>query len=82
MTDTRRLPKPVANEWDWQLQGSCQGLNSNVFFHPDGERGSSAARFWSSVAVTRYPRESRTASGEVSPKRNAESSGPATASCW
>jgi WhiB family redox-sensing transcriptional regulator len=44
MTDTRRLPKPVANEWDWQLQGSCQGLNSSVFFHPDGERGSARSR--------------------------------------
>lgn len=44
MTDTRRLPKPVASEWDWQLRGSCQGLNSSVFFHPDGERGSARAR--------------------------------------
>lgn len=44
MTDTRRLPKPVATEWDWQLQGACQGLNSSVFFHPDGERGSARAR--------------------------------------
>lgn len=44
MTDTRRLPKPVANEWDWQLKGSCQGLNSSVFFHPDGERGSARSR--------------------------------------
>ncbi|MEO7193339.1 MAG: WhiB family transcriptional regulator [Pseudonocardiaceae bacterium] len=40
MTDTRRLPRPVAQEWDWQLKGSCQGLNSSIFFHPDGERGS------------------------------------------
>jgi WhiB family transcriptional regulator, redox-sensing transcriptional regulator len=44
MTDTRRLPKPVAHEWDWQLNGSCQGLNSSVFFHPDGERGSARSR--------------------------------------
>jgi WhiB family redox-sensing transcriptional regulator len=44
MTDTRRLPKPVASEWDWQLKGACQGLNSSVFFHPDGERGSARAR--------------------------------------
>lgn len=44
MTDTRRLPKPVASEWDWQLKGACQGLNSGVFFHPDGERGSARAR--------------------------------------
>src|SRR2546423_3492612 len=32
MADTRRLPKPVAHEWDWQLKGSCQGLNSSIFF--------------------------------------------------
>lgn len=44
MTDTRRLPKPVAQEWDWQLDAACQGLNSSVFFHPDGERGSARAR--------------------------------------
>jgi WhiB family redox-sensing transcriptional regulator len=44
MADTQRLPKPVISEWDWQLQGSCQGLNSSVFFHPDGERGSARAR--------------------------------------
>ena len=44
MTDTRRLPKPVAHEWDWQLEGSCQGLNSSVFFHPDGERGPARSR--------------------------------------
>ena len=44
MTDTRRLPKPVAQEWEWQLEGACQGLNSSVFFHPDGERGSARAR--------------------------------------
>ncbi len=43
MAATQRLPKPVASEWDWQLQGSCQGLNSGVFFHPDGERGAARA---------------------------------------
>ncbi|HYZ09578.1 MAG TPA: WhiB family transcriptional regulator [Pseudonocardiaceae bacterium] len=44
MTDTRRLPKPVAQEWEWQLEGACQGLNSSMFFHPDGERGSARSR--------------------------------------
>ena len=44
MPDTHRLPKAVASEWDWQLRGSCQGLNSGVFFHPDGERGAARAR--------------------------------------
>ncbi|HET9255203.1 MAG TPA: WhiB family transcriptional regulator, partial [Pseudonocardiaceae bacterium] len=44
MADIRRLPKPVTSEWDWQLRGSCQGLNSGMFFHPDGERGAARAR--------------------------------------
>lgn len=43
MTDTRRLPRPVAQEWDWQLDAACQGLASSVFFHPDGERGAARA---------------------------------------
>ncbi len=44
MTDTRRLPRPVAQEWEWQLDAACQGLNSTIFFHPDGERGAARAR--------------------------------------
>ncbi|MEU0541395.1 WhiB family transcriptional regulator [Nocardia sp. NPDC005978] len=24
----------------WQESGSCRGMDSSVFFHPDGERGS------------------------------------------
>ncbi|MCW2622209.1 MAG: transcription factor WhiB [Frankiales bacterium] len=39
MTDTRRLPGPVVEKWEWQLQGSCRGMPSEVFFHPEGERG-------------------------------------------
>ncbi|MEV0297710.1 WhiB family transcriptional regulator [Nocardia sp. NPDC050710] len=30
---------PVAEAWDWQLHGSCRGVDSAVFFHPEGERG-------------------------------------------
>lgn len=44
MTDTRHLPKPVAQEWDWQMDAACQGLSSSVFFHPDGERGAARNR--------------------------------------
>ncbi len=33
------LPGPNADVWDWQMRGSCRGLDSAVFFHPDGERG-------------------------------------------
>jgi WhiB family redox-sensing transcriptional regulator len=43
MADIRRLPGPIADVWDWQLQGSCRGADSALFFHPEGERGSSRA---------------------------------------
>jgi WhiB family transcriptional regulator, redox-sensing transcriptional regulator len=39
MADTRRLPGPNTDRWDWQLQGSCRGLDSAYFFHPEYERG-------------------------------------------
>jgi WhiB family transcriptional regulator, redox-sensing transcriptional regulator len=44
MADTRRLPGPNADIWDWQLEGSCRGMDSAAFFHPDGERGPARAR--------------------------------------
>ncbi|MCP2165773.1 WhiB family transcriptional regulator [Goodfellowiella coeruleoviolacea] len=44
MADTRRLPGPNADIWDWQLRGSCRGMDSAFFFHPDGERGPARAR--------------------------------------
>lgn len=34
-----QLPGPNADFWDWQLHGACRGVDSSVFFHPDGERG-------------------------------------------
>lgn len=43
MADARRLPIPVSEQWDWQLQAACQGKDE-VFFHPDGERGRDRAR--------------------------------------
>ena len=39
MTNTRRLPVPVTDNWDWQIRGACRGMNSEFFFSPDGERG-------------------------------------------
>lgn len=44
MADVRRLPAPVAETWDWQLRGACRGVDTVLFFHPDGERGSARAR--------------------------------------
>ncbi len=38
------LPGPNADFWDWQLQGACRGENSDVFYHPDGERGRARAQ--------------------------------------
>jgi WhiB family redox-sensing transcriptional regulator len=43
MADTRRLPVPVTDVWDWQMRGACRGMDSTFFFHPDGERGSARA---------------------------------------
>ena len=39
MADLSRLPGPVADVWEWQLQGSCRSADPNLFFHPEGERG-------------------------------------------
>ncbi len=44
MADTRRLPGPIADLWDWQRRGACRGADSAQFFHPDGERGPSRTR--------------------------------------
>lgn len=40
MSDVSRLPGPNADFWDWQLNAACRGMDSAVFFHPEGERGS------------------------------------------
>ncbi|RDI63342.1 WhiB family transcriptional regulator [Nocardia pseudobrasiliensis] len=34
-----QLPAPNADIWDWQIRGACRGLDSSLFFYPDGERG-------------------------------------------
>jgi WhiB family redox-sensing transcriptional regulator len=33
-------PAPLAAEWDWQFAGLCRDLSPEIFFHPEGERGS------------------------------------------
>ncbi len=40
MAAVHRLPEPVADEWEWQLRGACRGVDSSLFFNPDGERAS------------------------------------------
>ena len=39
MSMPQQLPGPNADFWDWQLHGACRGEASDVFYHPDGERG-------------------------------------------
>ncbi|MFI6585015.1 WhiB family transcriptional regulator [Embleya sp. NPDC050493] len=39
MADFSRLPGPNADLWDWQLSAACRGVDSALFFHPEGERG-------------------------------------------
>jgi WhiB family redox-sensing transcriptional regulator len=43
MTDVSRLPGPTAEMWEWQLFGNCRAYPSELFFHPEGERGPSRA---------------------------------------
>ena len=54
MTETRRLPGPSSDVWEWQLHSRCRGLDSELFFHPDGDRGPTrAARERAAVAICR-----------------------------
>ena len=41
MAEISRLPGPVADIWEWQLQGACRETGPGLFFHPEGERGPS-----------------------------------------
>jgi WhiB family redox-sensing transcriptional regulator len=34
----------LAEYWDWQAAAACRGLDSEVFFHPENERGPSRRR--------------------------------------
>ncbi|MEO8815589.1 MAG: WhiB family transcriptional regulator [Mycobacterium sp.] len=44
MPHTEQLPGRNADAWDWQLRGACRGIDSSVFFPPDGERGRARAQ--------------------------------------
>ena len=39
MAELSRLPGTNTDHWDWQMDAACRGENSEVFFHPEGERG-------------------------------------------
>ncbi|EME16512.1 WhiB family transcriptional regulator [Rhodococcus triatomae] len=37
------LPGATADAWEWQLRARCRGMDSAMFFHPEGERGPTRA---------------------------------------
>ncbi|WP_282204666.1 WhiB family transcriptional regulator [Kitasatospora fiedleri] len=37
MTKASRLPGAQTHHWDWQLEGSCRTVGSEVFFRPANE---------------------------------------------
>lgn len=44
MADTTTGPGPVAEQWEWQFEGLCRTVSPELFFHPEGERGSARRR--------------------------------------
>jgi WhiB family redox-sensing transcriptional regulator len=44
MSELSRLPGPVTERWDWQLRAACRDLSTDLFFHPERERGPARLR--------------------------------------
>ena len=44
MAELSRLPLPIADAWEWQVEGSCREADPQLFFHPEGERGPARRR--------------------------------------
>ena len=44
MAEISRLPGPMIEKWEWQYEGSCRDMDTEIFFHPEGERGPSRRR--------------------------------------
>jgi WhiB family transcriptional regulator, redox-sensing transcriptional regulator len=39
MADGALLPRPLNSDWEWQQDAACRAYPTEMFFHPDGERG-------------------------------------------
>lgn len=44
MADIARLPGAQLDNWEWQGQAACRGMDSSIFFHPTKERNSDRER--------------------------------------
>lgn len=43
MPNIRRLPPPLVESYEWQYDGACVQLDSEMFFSPESERGAKRA---------------------------------------
>lgn len=41
MVELKTLAELLNENMQWQDQAACKGLDTDLFFHPDGERGAS-----------------------------------------
>lgn len=39
MAAISRLPMPIQETYEWQYDGACRGVDPEIFFSPDAERG-------------------------------------------
>lgn len=39
MTSVSTYLKPILDNWDWQFQGACNGVDTNKFYLEEGMRG-------------------------------------------
>lgn len=39
MTSVSKALKPVADQWEWQYQGACNGVDTDEFFLEENMRG-------------------------------------------
>lgn len=44
MTDRVPPVSPTLDAWEWQLEGACRSQDTELFFHPPGERGPTRSR--------------------------------------
>jgi WhiB family redox-sensing transcriptional regulator len=36
--------RPLVDDWAWQANAACRGMDPDLFFHPDNERGNARRR--------------------------------------
>lgn len=44
MVNIKRLPLPLMDMYEWQYDGLCMDMDSEVFFSPEAERGAKRVR--------------------------------------